>query len=217
MRIRWSPLLFTLVPLAAGAACPDRPELERAAVKVVEHVPAPQYRYDLSRNDLTAWTRKQGSNAAGHSRTLGLTFATYETQWQFETLSQQHGRRYCHWIRKVDVTLKIPSIFVFVANEYKQGSCQFAVISQHEAEHVRVNQSVVRKWGRILQDRLNQAVRRVNPVESPERDGGAAADRALSGVVRQVIADMYKERDHGNGIIDTADNYDRTAKRCPQW
>jgi len=217
MILRWLPVLLVLVPFAAGASCPSRPELDRAAVKVVEQVPAPQYRYDLSRNDLTAWSRKQGSNASGHSRTLGLTFATYETLWQFETLSQQNGRGWCHWIRRVDVTLKIPSLVVFVANEYKQGSCQCAVVSHHEGEHVRVNQTVVRKWGRILQDRLNQAVRKVNPLESSEKDGGAAADRALTGVVRQVLAEMYKERDHGNGIIDTADNYDRTAKRCPSW
>ncbi len=215
-------VLLASVPLAGGASaadarCPSRPELLRPVVDVKTDVPRASYRYDLSIADLTRYKQQQGSNAGGHTRTLGLTYAMFETRFSFETLSQRVGRGYCHWVKRVDATLRIPQLQVFVARDYRPGTCQFHVVTEHENEHVRINQNLVTKFGPLLRYRVVDALHRGMPIWSSERDGGKAVGATLSPLVNQLVAEMYRERDRNNGAIDTAEAYARTARRCNNW
>lgn len=204
---------------ARAAGCAKPPGFEQAQVQVEASLAQPQYRTDLNRNQLTAMSGKRQSNAAaaGRGHSLGLTYAEFFTQWRIRTFSQRRGAGFCHWIGGAEVTLGMPSLTVYVASEYAPGSCQYNTIKLHENEHVRINQAVVRKFVPILQERLQREIQRINPLINNEPDGRRAAAAALDRVVKEVIAEMYRERDRHNGAIDTRENYERTGQRCDSW
>jgi hypothetical protein len=205
--------------VAAGPGCaPTREVGIVPVVTVVPEVPNPQYRYDVGREQLTQMMNTKGSNGGHHSMTLGLTVGTFQTYWQIAARTIQKGNLYCHYLVSATVRLQVPSLTVYVAKEYRSGSCQYLAITAHENQHVQVNQSVVRKYAPMLREVLLSAVYRASPVPGHSPQGGPQAlEEALRGTITKVVEDMYRERDRDNGAIDTDDAYRRAAKRCNGW
>lgn len=212
-------ILHSPAPAAAGGpgCAPTREVGIVPTIVVIPQVPNPVYRYDINTSGLTQMMNQKGSNGRQHSMTLGLTVGTFNLTGQIQPYTLRKGNIYCHYVRSAKVYLQIPSLTVYVASNYRQGSCQFQTITNHENEHVRVNQSVVRKYAPIMQEALLTATYRISPLASSNPQGGQALEQALQPAIASVLTAMYKERDHGNGIIDTEDAYRRTSQRCNHW
>ncbi len=209
----WAPSV-----MAAGPGCPPTREVGIVpTIDVIPEVPNPQYRYDVTKVGLTQMMGAKGSNGGRHSMTLGLTVGTFGTSWQISSSTIRKGNLLCHYLRNANVRLQVPSLIVYIASDYRQGSCQFQTITTHENEHVRVNQAVVRKYAPIMRETLLTAAYRLSPVATTSDPGPQAIERALQPTILAVLNDMYKERDRGNGVIDTDDAYRRTSQRCSSW
>lgn len=203
---------------ALAQACPSAQAMGiRPQIEVQVEIPATSYRNDVSRTRLSRMMNQEGSNAGGHGSVLGLTHGTFAASWSIEAVSTRREGGYCHYLKHADVRLTIPSLVVYIASEYRQGTCQFQVIAKHENEHVRVNQYVVRKYAPIMKAALNRRAQEVLPLVSTGSDSAREVERALNGTVNAVLKDMYRERDRGNASIDTDYQYQRTAKECARW
>lgn len=210
-----------LSPSPVGAAGPGcAPTREMRIVPTIEVVPEianPQYRYDANRAQLAAIMAKSGGNGSRHSVLMGLTVASYNATMEVASASVRNGNVFCHYLQSARVRLQMPSLTVYVASEYRRGSCPFQTITAHENEHVRIDQSVLRKYAPILKEALTTAVYRISPIANSSNQGARALEQALLPAASAIILEMNKERDRNNGAIDTDDAYRKTAKRCNSW
>lgn len=206
------------VAAAEGIGCPSSQSLRiRPVVEVQTAVPTPQYRNDVSRTKLTAMMQGPDSNGRGHGTVLGLTYGGYQAKWSVEAYSMRQGQIHCHYLKKADVRLMMPSLQVYIASEYRQGSCQYQVVLNHENEHVRVNQYVIRKYVPIIRSALEREVHRLLPLASVNPNPAQAIEEALNPTINSLLKDMYGERDRGNAGIDTNYQYQKASQQCNRW
>lgn len=204
---------------AAAAAAEECPSAQAAGVspniQVRPVVASPQYRHDVSRLQLTDMMHKQ-NNGSRHSTVLGLTISHYDaTKWTYRPTTVQRGNTYCHYIKNLEMDLNLASLIVYVASEYRQGTCQAQVILTHENEHVRVHQFVVQKFAPIMRETVAKHARSAFTSNSP--DAETAINRLVKPAIVSVLAEMRAEQRRGNGYIDTQDSYRRTAEYCRKW
>lgn len=203
---------------AEGVGCPSAQSLRiRSQVEVQTGVPTPQYRNDVGRKKLTAIMQGPDSNGRGHGSVLGLTYGGYQAKWSIEAHSMRQGQIYCHYLKKADVRLMMPSLVVYVASEYRQGSCQYQVVLDHENEHVRVNQYVLRKYAPIIRNALERETQRLLPLASVNPNPAQAIEEALNPTINRLLQEMYAERDRGNAGIDSNYQYQKASQQCSRW
>lgn len=200
----------------AAAQCPSPREVGVTPNITVQPIPmSPRYIYNINRNQLTQITR-QINNGTNHGVTLGLTVSRYlPAAGSYKSKSIKKGNQYCHYIINMNVKLSLADLIVYIASEYKQGTCQAQVITTHENEHVRVHQAVLQKYAPIMREALLRQANLAFAGSIP--DSQTVINRAISSTIREVLNNMMAEQSRGNGAIDTQDSYRRTAQRCKQW
>lgn len=206
----WSALVA--VQPANAARCPSPREAGiTPSIQVTPVSPTPRYRYDVSRNQLTAM-HSQTNNGSRHGTVLGLTvpgnMGIPATAYQYASV-KANGLT-CYYVKSFNAPFKLTSIEVYIASEYRQGTCQAQVITTHENEHVRVYQAALQKYAPVMREEL---ARQASTAYTNPGQLQAAMQGAMSSVFQQFLSDARR----GNAMIDTQDSYKRTSQRCKQW
>lgn len=130
------------------AECEARLPLTRIEVKVQ----ASPIVHDF-RQDVQALTRR---HAPGRGQlTLGLTERTVQTSFQTKNSLLTRPTEPLACMRPdVSVTLSLAPHTVFIAREFKQGTCGFAHIAEHELKHVQVNEMALSRTAAALRQAL---------------------------------------------------------------
>jgi hypothetical protein len=102
------------------------------------------------------------------------------------------------------------SLDVYIAAEYRQGTCEAQVITTHENEHVRIYHAALQKYGPVMRETLARLA------ETPFNSVGEL-EQAIRTSRARVFETMIQEARRGNGSIDTQDSYKRTGARCKNW
>lgn len=201
-----------LAAAAPAAACPSpRDAGVSQVVNVAPVVPQPRYIYNVSRDRLTRM-HYSADNGSRHGTVLGLTVAggIHIPETMYRVATAKRGNVTCHYASEVNLPLKLKSLDVYVASEYKQGTCQFQVILTHENEHARVYQAAVQKYAPVLKETLARTVAQGYPDRERLR-------HAMQSAIDKVFGLLLAEARRGNGYIDTSDMYSRTAQSCKKW
>lgn len=197
-----------------GDACPwsaDR------AYDVVMQIDVPQARlhHDRSRAELN-----EISFHSPRARVLGLANTGLQFKWRVRYTANPFGDGFCFWVNRVELTLRYPSPDIYVAREYRPGTCQFRVILEHEKEHYRISRAVLRRYAPRLQTALASLTiptgLRPVLVDSPE----AARDQ-VQALMRRQVDPIYREMAQNlrqvQAEIDSPTEYRRTFKQCRDW
>lgn len=209
--------------LAAGdTVCKPR-KSPRVAVSVSET----QVRYDHARgrdalksmgNDTVS---PYGPDAATH--VSGLMNGEILTEQSIRFLQETWARRShgCVYLDSIDVKITVKPV-IYVAREYKQGSCRYRSIVEHEKRHIAVDQQVAGKY----RERIAQAI--TENMAAAATTGGAAVPvgailveqekiRArFEGLLKRYNAEMSAERKTRQQGVDTLAEYERVRAQCPQ-
>ncbi len=197
-----------------GDACPwsaDR------AYDVNMHIDVPQARLHRDR------TRAQLNNISFHSpraRVLGLANTGLQFKWRVNYTSSAFGDAFCFWVNRVDLTLRYPSPDIYVAREYRPGTCQYGAILEHEREHYRISRAVLRRYAPRLQTALASLTiptgLRPVLVDSPK-----AAGEKVQALMRRHVDPIHREMDRSlrkaQAEIDSPAEYRRTFNQCRDW
>jgi len=203
------------VPAGARAeSCPAGDKIPE--VKVRTEMAETEYRHDRSRKQLTAISQQPGTSKHG-TVTLGLTVPKVGTNWQIGWETRSDGRRHCAYVTKADVRFAIQSMKVYVAREYRQGSCEYSAVLVHENEHVRLYRTILQSNAPKLEEAIRKELARMGPTMLRDANSRPATTERLSGVVQKFVEQMYWEFEQANAAIDTPENYKRTHQRCENW
>lgn len=124
----------------------------------------------------------------------------------------------CLSAEKVELSLNYNPI-VYIASEYRPGTCRYREIMLHEARHVNTDIITFREYLPKLQAEMQQAasgLRVMGPLAPheilPARDKTVDTLKAALGASVDRIAAVLHQRQQA---IDTREEYLRTSRACP--
>ncbi|MCC7168096.1 MAG: hypothetical protein IT565_11065 [Rhodospirillales bacterium] len=222
MRVAWivPPLLALLAPQGARAAdCPNRPP-PAVEVNVRTDPGRPDYRNTVRIADLTRMFLKQHrASFTGQQVTTGLTVsdAEFAIATQLVTLKVADGRT-CAWLSGVDMTLRYKAVTVYVASEYKPGSCEHKTVLEHENEHVAIDRRNLADYAPRVKAALAAKARGLGPaVGRTDKAAGNYLLDQLKRTAQEVIDAMNQARERDHGRLDSPASYRATQARCKGW
>ena len=119
-----------------------------------------------------------------------------------------------------DVNLRYRQVDVFVAKEYRKGSCPYRAILAHEREHVRVSRKNLEEYAprvhRALTSLLiptGQDSALVVSAKQARKEVKAISDELL----QPVYKDMMKSLVIAQKSMDSPRSYARLFRRCSDW
>ena len=203
---------------AHGADCapPESPPTLLVTVDDAE----PRLDHTLGRDELGDLAR--GSRDALHAtqvRPLGLTSARLKIAIRTtnRALERPDGIT-CVWPDSATVEIGFDELTVYVARDYRPGSCAYAQTLDHEMTHVAINRRAVQAVVPRLERALAGAIRDAPVLQVRDADEARSAytnliDRRLS----PILDDMEAQRRRDNAAIDTPDSYRAMSRRCDDW
>lgn len=218
-RMFLEPLALTsllLVSATPPAWCqPKTPPIVRVGLL------APQPVADTSRPMKTLETVKiDTKNPYGaHVKTHvgGLTDGTIKVEQHASLSGASLGDQSCYWYSDVQITVHLVQK-VYVASEYKYGSCMYNAVWEHEHKHVRVDREIINKYRPVYEQAVLRFVTQAGatgPVESHSAQKvQESMTQELRRAIRSVTDKMEAERTARQQSIDTRAEYDRVSAQC---
>ncbi|MEM7222190.1 MAG: hypothetical protein AAF495_04385 [Pseudomonadota bacterium] len=185
-------------------------------VDVTIDTPPVRLHRNLSRAQLTGKT----FHGASSGQTLGLMQSSLEVATQTHYFSHVVEGGMCIWVSRIDVTLRYNTLDIFIAKEYRQHSCEYKVILEHEKQHVKVAQQALKPFvPKIISALTSFSIPRAgNPL------GVQSLDHAKQQINRRIDERIAPLRNQMTQVInkkqakvDSPQSYRATFKRCKNW
>ncbi len=180
---------------------------------------------DLSRSTAQLQTLQVDSaliQDRAHARLGGLMAGelTLQSVINTNTLVDRRGQWGCLWLDEVIVEVTIiPKIYI--ARQYRPGSCEYAAVLEHELRHVQVEEAVVRRYSPIIRRHLQDTAARIGTVRVDAAHKMEAAQKRLNQTVQEaldtVAQRLFADRARMQQAVDTPAEYRRVAKQCSNW
>ena len=181
-----------------------------------------EYLHDLKHSSFARYLRREMDMKAKLAQTVrGLTVAEASFGIQGNAEVTKMGNRYCVRLANVDVTFGYSRIVVLIDKKYKEKSCEYKVIKEHEDTHVYLNRQVLTEFAPRIKQKVNEVAASIPPrVEYTKVRAEKALSEMLAKVQDAVKPDMAEFRilqDERNQAIDTKENYRATTNMCDRW
>lgn len=149
--------------------------------------------------------------------TDGVIRMSAQTMFQIESYPKLNS--VCLYVDKVNVKFEVePS--VYIASDYKKGSCQYKAVMEHEQKHVKVDRVVVNKYSNIISRAVDNTMKHVGYAQGPyDLDQLPALKNQIGGIINSVVGQYYEnmnlERRAMQQGVDSLEEYTRVDKLCP--
>ena len=182
--------------------------------------PQPVYNNTLSVQGIRNTIAIHSERVLGpHEKSLGITYA--ETAYDAEAHSMAttvRGGGYCVYLTGVDVNFGWKRMQVYVASEFKPGTCEYRTVLDHENQHVSVNNGALKEFAPRFRAEVERMLTNVQPVYATNAQRGmdqalASLDMGMSGLLKR-FQSMMSQR---NAPLDSDANYKATAQLCGNW
>ena len=181
-----------------------------------------EYLHDLRHSSFSRYLRREMDMKAKLAQAVrGLTVAEAAFGLQGNAEVTQAGNRYCVRLANLDVTFGYSRIVVLIDKKYKEKSCEYKVVKEHEDTHVYLNRQVLTEFAPRIKQKVQEVAASISPrVEYTK----ARAEKALSEMrakvqeaIKPEMAEFRKLQDERNQAIDTKENYRATTNLCERW
>ena len=211
-----APLLDESLPgfTSPSEVCPALPDRD-FKVRVSISIPKPPVNHSLSRAQLT-----KKSFHGPDAMVLGLMVPDLSVETRVEQASMEIDGHTCYWLEAVDVDLVYKSIEVFVAREYRKGSCEYNAILRHEQEHVDIARDNLERYKPKIRAALTSLLLPTpnRPVELASLGGGEEPfDTLFKKVLEPVYKKMQADLARAQASIDTPASYALVRAHCRNW
>jgi len=215
---------FAVVLLSTNAAaqqpslCP--PYKEGVRLIFDTKIIPPKYNHRLPIADVRQLYMGPGRNLGrAHSNAIGITYAEIALSLSASTRSIPRERGgYCVYLDEVQADFGFEKFEVYIGKEYPVGTCEYRTILDHENEHVAINNAVVKEYGPMIRQSLEQQLAVMPPLFAPTVNTGSR--RAIQGLQQRAepVVDAFKrEQRRRNAAIDTNAAYGLLQELCTGW
>ncbi|WP_419796683.1 MAG: hypothetical protein ACNI26_09775 [Terasakiella sp.] len=149
----------------------------------------------------------------------GLTVADENYNLEMQTQIYQLGRdRYCAVIKSAKLFIGYRNINVYVSSKYRQGTCEYESILNHENTHVQIFRDTLYRHANSIESAIRKKAPRIGPVylRSPDAASKKLRD-LLDAQIRPLFKRMSSAISRKNARIDTKANYRREQAMCSNW
>jgi len=180
----------------------------------------PQFDNSKSSDQIAEVARQSGyARSLNKASLLGLTYAFTGPNIAVETKSREgrNGKR-CVRLERVKFSFGARSTDVYVARKYRQGSCAYDAILNHEMEHVRINERIVREYTPKFEKELVARAAAIRPFYTSDvKRAGQSIGNRLRFELDPLLDDFNAARLAANDAIDTTQSYTATYAQCSDW
>jgi len=203
-----------------GAPCPAAPEAPAVTAGFTNN--PPKYDLDLTSAQLGRFhiSTKVSKSPRETFRTGGLTSSLYKPGYnvRYMTMDNPNTGMSCLYINRIDVSVSF-SPTVYIAHEFKPGSCRYTDTMRHEQRHVDTTVITIKEYMPKLKADAQRAAR-AYAVTGPFPTAQAAAmQHKMTENIRQTLAPDIEELDkvhfQRQQAIDTRREYLRATLACP--
>lgn len=206
---------YHVLDVATVGSCPSGPVPE---VTIVADIPPATYDYSYDVADLTDFS-KRGRARAGESRfeTLGLTSWDPDQMLVHSpieaTVLEENGS-VCAGVQSSEIHLNL-EITIYVANDFKKGTCLYEEILTHEERHHDVDRRLLTEFAADATRRLAEDLRARPFVAVPDASmAQAAVDARVNKAMDDAFVEFFRRYEAEQGEIDTYSEYNRIANAC---
>jgi len=213
------PVLLLLCAAAAPARADGHCQVAETAVYDIDveaRIPgsiAVDQRF--SRNQLGAATAH-----GGRGRILGLMRSQLDVRSSNSFGYVEAGGSFCFWLQEVKIVLEFPLVEIYVAREYRPGSCAYRAILDHEEDHLRVAQKILDPYAAEMRSALTslgipkpRAPWYVDDLNAAKARAQDLLGRLLDPIYRRMQADMANRQ----AQLDSRQEYIDVYRRCDNW
>ena len=177
------------------------------------------YSRQLDRRGLDDLRRQQGQVVGLRGAAVGLTVAELSQSMDIQVDTRPAGQgRSCAYLRLVEATVGYGPIRVYVARDYRPGTCPDTVITTHENRHVAIFRDTLARYGPNLRQTLEGTVRQQGPlVVGRAADAVAIFQERLHQAIDPLFNQMNREMDRDNAAMDSPAAYAGEQARCNDW
>jgi hypothetical protein len=124
----------------------------------------------------------------------------------------------CLMINKITVKIHVDPT-IYIAREYRKGSCMYASVLEHEQKHVRTDRILVNKYTGLIARALDAEFKKTNYAFGPVRSHNMDEEQrrisyVSSKIVKELSEKMNAERRVLQQNIDTLEEYNRVSRKC---
>ncbi len=213
-------VLLALLPLVlstevlAAADCPGDRDIDHD-IELEIDIPEPRLHHNLSIAQL-GLRMPHGPGA----RVLGLADVRLDFGWSvgFEWRPWDDG--FCFWVRRTELTIRHPSPDIYIAREYRRGTCPYRTILGHEQRHIRISKELIDRYIPRLRWVLTSL--RIPTGERPvfvasAEDAKPEISALMKELAEPLFQEMAKALREAQAKIDSPASYRRLRKACRNW
>jgi hypothetical protein len=211
--------MLCALPATAAQRAACAPYAEGITLDFKTLMPQPVYNARLTVQGIRNLFRQHTDAVVGpHQRALGITYAQTLFSLQGATTVKPVRGGYCIYIDKVEAAFGWKRMDVYVAAEFKPGTCEYRAVLDHENQHVSINNGALREFAPRVRAALEKVLSEQQPIF--HGDGQAGTDAALEAVQDRMSGylDQFQQLTaQRNAPLDSDNNYGETAKLCSNW
>lgn len=142
---------------------------------------------------------------------------TISRQLQMQTATRRGSDQNCVSATQVNVTLDYQPD-VYIASEYKPGTCRYQTTMEHEVQHVNLDIITLNEFIPRIQSYIQQALISMPPIPPvPQQMVPQVQEmigKRVEQAAQQALAEMDKVRKARHQRIDNALEYNRLSRAC---
>jgi hypothetical protein len=155
-------------------------------------------------------------------KTMGLTKAEFFISYDFKIRDNAVADGHCLNITKLHFSMGYKSLDVLIDNKYRQGSCEYSAIRDHESVHVKIHMDKLNEYIPKIRDEIRIIGMNLPPLHVPSvsrREVDRAVREAIMGNERidTIVQKLKSDLDLFNGVIDTPEEYKHVSGMCRNW
>jgi len=153
-------------------------------------------------------------------RVLGLADVGLDFGWSVGFEWRQWGEGFCFWVRRTELTIRNPSPDIYIAREYRRGTCPYRTVLAHERQHIRISKELIDRYIPRLRWVLTSL--RIPTGERPvfvtsAEDAKPEIAALMKELAEPLFQEMAKALREAQAKIDSPASYRRLRKACRNW
>ncbi len=206
--------LMAATEVLAASDCPGDPAIGHD-IELDIDIPEPRLHHDLGIAELD-----RRAPHGPRQRVLGLADTGLEFGWSVRFEWQPRSAGFCFWVRRTKLAIRHPSPDIYVAREYRRGSCPYRAILAHERQHMRISREQIDRYIPRLRWVLTSL--RIPTGERPLFVTSAEAAKAeVRSLMKELAEPLFREMGQAlraaQAKLDSPASYRRLRKSSKRW
>ena len=156
-------------------------------------------------------------------RTMGLTIADFQIQFSLNINKHPTPNGICVNIDTINFDIGYKSLDVLIDEKYKENSCQYNEIKNHEDGHIKIYQEELKYYGKLITDEMKILVENIEPFLLPSNSKDNKINKKIDSMLKNdeklnILKSRLQQAITDKNIAhDSDEEYIRIKNSCPSW